>query len=160
MNLLIGDKVSFIVNATKFAPRFDKTIMFALMTAQMDILHLDFDREQVLFRDEHIPFEYFGLNSKADAANYTFNFFFEVSDIYDEANGKYGAEWGHVSFVDCNFVFESVLESMKAEIDPTIFISPDRYETVIAAITSVQNYIEESGITMCGISMEIDAKLT
>ena len=45
MNLLIGDKVSFIVNATKFAPRFDKTIMFALMTAQMDILHLDFDGE-------------------------------------------------------------------------------------------------------------------
>ena len=46
LDLSVGDKVQYVLNGTHL---YDKLTMFALMTAEMDDILLDFDSENILF---------------------------------------------------------------------------------------------------------------
>ena len=112
-----------------------------------------------MFGDQLIPFENLGLKANADDTTYNFNYALTVRDIYDEANGKYGSEWGNAAFIDCNFVYNSVISFMKDELEEDWFQDKASYDTAIVALKAVDKFITERGITMCGIAMEIDGKL-
>ena len=96
LDLAVGDKVQYIVNGTRWQERLN---MFALMTAQMDDVYLDFSSEQVLHfcssDDEsstgvvRVPFSDLGLSAEGDD-KLIFDFEFTVKSIYDDSAGKYG----------------------------------------------------------------------
>ena len=70
LNLSVGDKVSYLVNATALKdkiPALDKTMAFALLSTQIEGMYMDFDREQVLLEDHMVPFSNLGLRSPKSA---------------------------------------------------------------------------------------------
>ena len=94
LDLSIGDKVQYILNGTHL---FDKITMFALMTEQMDDIHLDFDSGNILLFTDNptdpevkwIPFSNLGFSAE-DYNRFVFDYEFEVKNIFDESSGKYG----------------------------------------------------------------------
>lgn len=40
-----------------------------------------------------------------------------MKNIFDESSGKYGVEWGNAAFIDCHYVYDLALDSMKTEIE-------------------------------------------
>ena len=96
LDLAVDDKVQYIVNGTRWQERLK---MFALMTAQMDDVYLDFSSEQVVHfsssDDESseavvwVPFSDLGLSAEGED-KYIFDFEFTVKSIYDDPAGKYG----------------------------------------------------------------------
>ena len=63
----MGDEVSFGINGTnvrnKIFDNIDKTVVFALLSTELEDVYVDFDGEQVLFNDTMIPFESLGLRT-------------------------------------------------------------------------------------------------
>ena len=46
---------------------------------------------------------------------------FTIADTFDQANGKFGAVWGNVALVDCNYLFDQVLTTIARDSLPLIF---------------------------------------
>lgn len=80
--------------------------------------------------------------------------------VFDKASGKYSSVFGNVAFIDCNFVFSTFIESIRSELDPAWFVeSPVEYTEVVAALDKIDEYLTQSGVTMCDFAYEIDGCL-
>lgn len=92
------------------------------MTATMDDVIVDLDNGAILLGgDRLVTFESLGLEKEHQALSspipsFIFNFENKVANIYEEANGKYGSEWGDAAFIDCHFIFEQTIQSIKNQI--------------------------------------------
>ena len=90
--------------------------MFSLMTLESDFVVTDPENERLIFDDGFVlPFKELGPPKNAqtnDEDEFIFNYEFVVKEIFEEADAKYSTVFGNVAFVDCNYIFNTLIESI------------------------------------------------
>ena len=136
------------------------------MVVEADFVVIDPHSRSLVFDDGFIlPMAMLGIhpdNADPDVPDkeFIFNFLYEIKQIFDEPHAKYGAVFGNVAFIDCSYVFNTVLNSIETELDPTWFVAtPGLYDQVLNAIKRIQNYLDTNDITMCNYAFEMDGCL-
>ena len=111
-----------------------------------------------------IPFKQLGLREYGPNAierdDFIFDFKFKVASIYEKASGKYGQAFGNAAFVDCNNLGNALFNAILRQLDKDWFESEAQYQAVVSAVTAIREKVSRSGVTACGLAMEIDAMLT
>ena len=75
--------------------------------------------ETLIFDDGfEMPINLLGPSNKVEAYDenedeWIFNYNFKVKQIFEHADGKYSQVFGNVVFIDCNYVYVTLIKSIK-----------------------------------------------
>ena len=85
-------------NAT--APR---AHLFALLTAGMDNVTMDFEQNLVDFNGVSFSFDMLGLDAGNDSSQ---SMIYTIKSTYEDSSGKFKQAYGNVALIDCDYIVE------------------------------------------------------
>ena len=98
--------------------------------------------------------------NEGDNDSWIFEYNFQVKQIFEKSDGKYSEVFGNVAFIDCNYVFITLIASIKSQLQESWFNdTPVTYNEVITALDKIEAYVKNSGVTLCDFAYEIDGCL-
>ena len=89
-----------------------KAHLLALITADMDNITVDFDREMIASNGLGIPFDLLGLNSEP-----AYNATYTIKNTYESASGKFSEAYGSVVLIDCDYILDQIIDELYADLD-------------------------------------------
>ena len=88
--------------------------LFALLTATMPNVTMDFEQELVDFNGQSFPFEMLGLGAGNETG---WNMTYTVKGTYEDSSGKFSQVFGNVVLIDCDYIVEQIIDEMFRELD-------------------------------------------
>ena len=76
-----------------------KAHLFALLTADIENVAVDFDLELIASNGLGIPFDMLGLNSDP-----VYNATYTIKNTYETSSGKFSEAYGNVALIDCQYI--------------------------------------------------------
>jgi hypothetical protein len=126
--------------------------LFNLMTMSNDKVEIDVKKQVINHNGTNISFTDINLFDSLWLD-------FTIADTFDQANGKFGAVWGNVALVDCNYLFDQVLVTLARDSLPLIITDFTRWREINEMINEVQAYNDYYNITFCTYAYELDGVL-
>ena len=155
LDINIGDDVSIYVDWGKTKEmsqvKSPKAHLFAMLTAGIHNVTIDFDREFIVSNGLGIPFDLLGLNSEP-----TYNATYTIKNTYEAASGKFSEAYGSVVLIDCDYVLEQIIDELYVDLDHyRSQISWVAYEELFGLLYTIQQKIKTQGITLCNLAFNI-----
>ena len=112
MGAKIGDTILLPLDFSSYLG--DKAAMklFAIMIGQMDDAYVDFSNAMVKVLDANLPISAFGI----DEDLLDVNLFYTLKETYSQPMGKFSMIFTNSAIVDCHYVFDSFLYSLRHNI--------------------------------------------
>ena len=109
----VGDKVSVYVDwGSSFsgvkAPR---AHLFAMLTAGMENVTMNFEHELIMFNGTGFPFELLGIGEGSG-----WDLTYKIKGTYEEADGKFSEVYGNVVLIDCHYLLNTIIDEMYHEL--------------------------------------------
>ena len=77
--------------------------LFALLTAAMPNVTMDFESNLVEFNGISFPFEMLGLGADNNTG---WNVTYTVKGTYEDSSGKFSQAYGNVILIDCDYIVD------------------------------------------------------
>ena len=112
----IGDQVTIYVDwgGTFSDSKAPRAHLFALLTAGMDKVTMDFEQNLVDFKGTSFSFDMLGLGSENDTG---YNMTYTIKGTYEDSSGKFSKVYGNVALIDCDYVVEQIMDEWYRELE-------------------------------------------
>ena len=101
-----------------------------------------------------------GIKNADDSEfDWIFHYNFSVKDIFEKSLGKYSSVFGNVAFIDCGYVYQTLVNSIASEIKCEWFEKESRCLATKASLDRISEWLESSGASFCDFAFEMDGCL-
>ena len=131
------------MDLNKFLPhKLTNLALMTLMTIEADFVATDPVSESLIFDDGLIlPISLLKQEEENDD-EWIFHYDFQVKQIFEESDGKYSTVFGNAVFIDCNYVYVTLIKSIKAQITPEMFHGKtELYNNVTKALDRIDEWV-------------------
>ena len=125
--------------------------LLAALTADMENVDIDFQRESIVSNGLAIPFDTLRLNAEA-----TYNATYTIKNTYETSSGKFSEAYGSVVLLDCDYMLDQIIDEMYEDLD---YLRPQisflAYEELYGLLNTINFRIKSQGITLCNLAFNI-----
>ena len=149
----IGDNVVISLDLTGTIGEDPLAKLMALMTMGMENIVVDIGERVIKHNESRISFESVGIDLSGTWFDYT------IANTFNKSDGKFGSVWGNVALIDCNYVFDNLLDKTMADAAPLFIFDHSKWKEIRDMVDETRAYNDYYNVTLCNWAYELDGVL-